>query len=164
MTDKEYALMGMNNGTAFVDISDPEEPIHLGNLPTHTSNDIARDIKVYADHAFIVSEASGHGMQVFDLTQLRDAVPLATFTNTAHYGGFGGTHNLVINEDSGFAYAVASGTCSAGMHMIDISDPVNPVNAGCVAEDGYVHDAQCGHSHVRYDSGHAVGWLLSFGN
>jgi len=31
---------------------------------------IWRDIKVYDDHAFIVSEAREHGMQVFDLTQL----------------------------------------------------------------------------------------------
>ena len=144
MTGKEYALMGMNNGTAFVDISDPEVPIHLGNLPTHTSNSSLRDIKVYADHAFVVSEASGHGMQVFDLTQLRDVVsPPVTFGNSAHYGGFGGSHNLVINEDSGFAYGVGSGTCSGGPHMIDISDPVNPVGAGCLAQDGYTHDAQC---------------------
>ena len=144
VTGKEYALMGMNNGTAFVDVSDPEDPILIGNLPTHTSNSTWRDIKVYADHAFIVSEASGHGMQVFDLTQLRDVVsPPTTFSNTAHYGGFGNAHNIVINEESGFAYAVGTGTCSAGLHMIDISDPLNPASAGCFSADGYTHDAQC---------------------
>ena len=144
ITGKEYALMGVKNGTAFVDVSDPGSPIYLGKLPTHTSNSIWRDIKVYADHAFIVSVASGHGMQVFDLTQLRTVLsPPVTFANTTHYNEFGGAHNLVINEDSGFAYAVGSGTCSGGAHMVDISDPVNPVNAGCIAEDGETHDAQC---------------------
>ena len=71
-TGKEYALMGRTSGTSFVDLSDPGIPIYLGNLPTHTSNSSWRDIKVYANHAFIVSEANGHGMQIFDLTQLRN--------------------------------------------------------------------------------------------
>ena len=32
-----------------------------------------RDIKVFDDHAFIVADGAGqHGMQVFDLTKLRD--------------------------------------------------------------------------------------------
>ncbi|MEE8538278.1 MAG: hypothetical protein V3S54_00575, partial [Woeseiaceae bacterium] len=32
----EYALMGMTNGTAFVDVTNPEDPIFLGRLPTQT--------------------------------------------------------------------------------------------------------------------------------
>ena len=144
LTGQEYALMGLNNGAAFVDVSTPGAPLLVGTLSTHTVNSILRDIKVYADHAFIVSEASGHGMQIFDLTQLRDVVsPPVTFSNTAHYDEFGDAHNLAINEDSGFAYALGANTCSGGAHMIDISDPVNPVNAGCIAAGDYIHDAQC---------------------
>ncbi|MBK8984857.1 MAG: choice-of-anchor B family protein [Chloroflexi bacterium] len=141
---KEYALMGRTNGTAFVDISDPENPLYLGNLPTHTATSIWRDIKVYANHAFIVSEASGHGMQVFDLTQLRN-VPItpATFSSTAHYGSFGNAHNIVINEDTGFAYAVGTSTCSGGLHMVNIQNPISPTFAGCFSSDGYTHDAHC---------------------
>ena len=71
-TGKEYALVGLNNGTAFVDISDNDNLLYLGKLPTATETSSWRDIKVYQDHAFIVSEANGHGMQVFDLTKLRD--------------------------------------------------------------------------------------------
>jgi choice-of-anchor B domain-containing protein len=141
---KEYALMGLNNGTAFVDISDPVNPVYLGKLPTHTSNSSWRDIKVYANHAFVVSEAGGHGMQVFDLTQLRTVPnPPVTFSATAHYPGFGNAHNLVINEDSGFAYGVGTSTCSGGLHMVNIQNPTNPTNAGCFSSDGYTHDAQC---------------------
>ena len=147
-TGKEYAIMGRNNGTAFVDISDPYNPIYLGNLPTQTSNSLWRDIKTFDNHAFIVSEASGHGMQVFNLTQLRHVVaPPQTFTADAHYNQFGPAHNIVINEDSGYAYVVGarfSGTtCNGGLHMIDINDPTNPSFAGCFSADGYTHDAQC---------------------
>ena len=143
-TGKEYAVVGLTTGTAFVDISDPENPIYLGSLATHTTSSLWRDIKVHSDHAFIVSEAAGHGMQVFDLTQLRTiTAPPVTFSNTAHYNGFGNAHNIVINEDSGFAYSVGTGTCAGGLHMVDISNPTNPVDAGCYADDGYTHDAQC---------------------
>ena len=144
LNGKEYALMGLRDGTGFVDITDPENPIYLGKLPTHTSNSSWRDIKVYKDYAFIVSEASGHGMQVFDLTRLRNvASPPVTFTEDAHYSGHGNAHNLVINEDSGYAYSVGTGTCSGGLHMINIQNPLAPVGAGCFSADGYTHDAQC---------------------
>lgn len=140
----EYAIMGLNTGTAFVDISDPENPLYLGILPTHTSNSSWRDIKVYANHAFVVSEAGGHGMQVFDLTELRNVPsPPATFAETAHFGNFGSAHNIVINEDSGYAYAVGASTCSGGLHMINIQNPATPTDAGCFSGDGYTHDAQC---------------------
>lgn len=143
-TSREYALVGRSNGTAFVDITDPVNPVYLGNLPTHTSSSIWRDIKTYGNYAFIVSEASGHGIQVFDLTQLRNIPsPPVTFSNTAHYSGFGSAHNIVINEDSGYAYGVGTNTCAGGLHMVDISSPESPTNAGCFSADGYTHDAQC---------------------
>lgn len=140
---KEYALMGLSNGTAFVDVSTPTAPVYLGYLPTATSASLWRDIKTHANHAYIVSEASGHGMQVFDLTQLRNVTtPPVTFTDSNRYTDFGSAHNIVINEDSGFAYAVGA-DCSGGLHMIDLSNPLLPSFAGCYSGDGYTHDAQC---------------------
>ena len=142
-TGKEYALVGLDNGTAFIDISDPVNIVYLGKLPTHTSPSIWRDIKVYNNYAFIVSEAGGHGMQVFDLTRLRNvANPPETFTEDTHYNEFGSAHNIVINEETGYAYAVGTGTYNGGAHFIDISDPLNPDQAGGYSGSGYTHDAQ----------------------
>ena len=140
---KEYALLGRTTGTAFIDITDPNNPVYLGDLPTHTVSSLWRDIKVYADHAFIVSEASGHGMQVFDLTKLRNVPnPPITFSSDAHYGGFGNCHNIAINEESGRAYPIGANTFSGGLNIIDISNPLTPTLIGSFAEDGYSHDAQ----------------------
>ena len=140
---KEYALVGLNNGTAFIDISDPINPVYLGKLPTHTDSSTWRDIKVYNNYAFIVSEASGHGMQVFDLTRLRNVTnPPETFTEDTHYDGFGNAHNIVINEDTGYAYAVGTSTFNGGPHFINIQDPLNPVGEGGYSMDSYSHDAQ----------------------
>ena len=155
---REYAIMGRADGTTFIDLSNPGNPVYLGELPLTEGaiTNMWRDIKVYANHAFVVADNAGeHGVQVFDLTQLRDVTaPPVTFEATARYDGINSAHNIVINEETGFAYVVgASGggeTCGGGLHMIDIRDPANPVFAGCFAEagtgnagTGYSHDAQC---------------------
>lgn len=146
-TNKEYVIIGLNNGTAFVDITDTEVPIYLGKLPTATVNSSWRDIKVYKDHAFIVSEAANHGMQVFDLTKLRTAtsnLPM-TFVADTHFTDFGSAHNMVINEQSGYAYPVGTskaGTYKGGPLFINIKEPKNPISEGGWGMDNYSHDAQ----------------------
>jgi len=139
----EYVLLGRTNGTSFLDITDPVNPIYLGDLPTATLNSTWRDIKVYNNYAFIVSEAGEHGMQIFDLTNLRDIIsPPLLFEEDAHYSGWGNAHNIVINESTGRAYGVGTNTFSGGLHIVDISDPLNPTLIGDFSEDGYTHDAQ----------------------
>ncbi len=143
-TGREYAIMGRTTGTSFVDISEPTNPVYLGNLPTTRFSSTWRDIKVYANHAYVVSESRNHGMQVFDLTQLRAVSnPPVTFSATAHYSGFATAHNIFINEESGFAYAVGTNTCSGGLHIVDLRVPTSPTQAGCFGGDGYTHDVQC---------------------
>jgi len=151
---REYALMGLTSGTAFVEVTDPDMPVFLGNLPTQTSNSPWRDIKVYADHAFVVADNAGsHGMQVFDLTRLRGQTAPQEFAADAVYGDFANAHNLAINEDTGFAYVVGTNTCGEGLHMIDISTPINPMFAGC--HDAFeTHDTQCV-SYAGPDADHA---------
>ena len=157
-TDREYALVGRMDGTSFVDVTDPFNPVYLGDLPlTDGANPAAwRDMKVYSNHMYVVSDGAGnHGMQVFDLTRLRDfdGTP-EVFDVDAHYDQIASSHNIVINEETGFAYSVGSSmggeTCGGGLHMIDIRDPKNPTFAGCFADPqtgrastGYSHDAQC---------------------
>ena len=155
LTDKEYALVGLRLGTSFVDVTDPVNPIVLGVLPTQTNSSTWRDIKVYKDHAFIVADNAGsHGVQIFDLTQLRGVTDFTVFETTYHYDKVGSVHNIAINEDTGFAYAVGIGSASesqyvCGAHIININDPSDPSFAGCLSDnttgrgnDGYVHDGQ----------------------
>ena len=158
VTGRDWALVGRSDATAFVDLSDPSRPRYAGELPLTegATENLWRDIKVYRDHAFIVADGAGaHGVQVFDLTQLRDASgPPVTFAETARYDGIHSAHNIVINEETGMAYAVGSSmggeTCGGGLHMIDVRNPAEPVFAGCFADretgrsgTGYSHDAQC---------------------
>ncbi len=158
VTGRDWALVGRSDATAFVDVSDPANPRYAGELPLTegATENLWRDIKVYRDHAFIVADGAGsHGVQIFDLTQLRDASgPPVTFAETARYDGIHSAHNIVINEETGTAYAVGSSmggeTCGGGLHMIDVRNPAEPAFLGCFADGttgrartGYSHDAQC---------------------
>ncbi|HSG46476.1 MAG TPA: choice-of-anchor B family protein [Longimicrobiales bacterium] len=158
-TGRHYALVGMTDRASFVDMTDPLNPRVVGILPmTPGANGSAwRDIKTYRNHAFIVSDGAGqHGMQVFDLTRLRDhaAGDPVVFDADALYTDIASAHNIVINEETGFAFSVGSSsggvTCGGGLHIIDIREPKAPAFAGCFsdpqtgrASTGYTHDAQC---------------------
>ena len=159
-TGREYALVARNDATSFVDVSNPQNPVFLGELPSHTSTNplpSQRDVKVFGNYALVVSEVHGHGMQVFDLTQLRNVQdPPVKFEETVHYDQFSAAHNLAVNEETGFAYVLGAHggiSCSGGLHMIDMENPTQPEFAGCFADPntgrafsdatGYTHDAQC---------------------
>ncbi|MCH2180741.1 MAG: choice-of-anchor B family protein [Mariniblastus sp.] len=146
LDDREYAICCLTNGTSFIDITDPTAPQYLGKLPTHTGNAAWRDVKVYQNHCFVVSDGNdNHGMQVFDLTQLRtaDRENPTTFSNTNWYDeGIQSAHNIAINEQTGYAYIVGCSQADGGLHVVDVSNPGNPVFAGNFAGDGYTHDVQ----------------------
>ena len=172
-TGEEYVIFGKTDGTAFYRVTDPANPVYLGDLPSRAlAQLIWFDIKVYADHAYIVSESAPFGMQVFDLTQLRDVAEAQVWTETFFYPLNFSAHNIALNEDSGYAYIVGGNVglagpdaCLAGLHMVDLSDPALPVPAGChalnegpgtalgIVDDGtvspmaYIHDTHC----VNYD-------------
>lgn len=145
-THREYAIVGLNNGYAFVDMTDPVNPVKIGNLPTSSGNSTWGDLKVDENYAYLVSESNGHHIQVFDLLQL-DAInnPPIIFDD---YGlvtiGSGNAHNMVVDEESNYIYSVGTRSlCSGGPVAFDLSDPSNPTLAGCFSADGYSHDAMC---------------------
>lgn len=178
-TQKEYALVGLTDGVSIVDVTDPVEPVVIAKLlePNTAQKSVMsyddlqyhddhdgfkeasswRDIKVYQNTMYVVSEQPSYGMQIFNLTRLRDITnPPAFLNEDTRYTEFGNAHNLAINEDTGFAYIVGitSGmVCSdrGGLHMVDLNDPLNPQYAGCYfdeqtggrTKDGYIHDTQC---------------------
>ena len=175
-TGDEYVVMGVNTGMAFFRITDPLNPVYLGAVPNPSAvPQTWQDMKIYNNHAFWVSESVAHGMLVFDLTRLRDVTEAQEFDADATYDLNDAAHNLVINEQTGFAYLVGGNAglvvpdnCLSGLHIVDIADPTNPTFNSCYALEGgpgtavrttgdplaqehaptaYIHDAQC----VIYD-------------
>jgi len=160
-TGRRYALVAREDGMAFVDLTNPETPVYVGELirPITAQTNVWRDVKVDGNYAFIVADGGSsrrgpHGMQVFDLRHLRtySGTPL-TFFADALYTEFTVAHNIAINEDSHRAYIVGARgpgeSCGGGLHIVDISSPLAPRFEGCFNDGqtgrgaGYTHDVQC---------------------
>jgi len=128
----EYALMGVGNGTSIISLANPSNPVEVAFIPGPSS--IWRDIKVHGQYAYTVTEATstGRGLQIIDLSQLPATATLVNTIDT----WFTHAHNIFI--DNGFAYVI--GTDGANMHILDLSDPVNPTRTGVYNASGYIHD------------------------
>lgn len=167
-TGTEIAMMGHTHGTAFWRVNGGVDAEYLGSVVNTTIGQaVWHDIKVINDHALIVSESGPfHGVKVVDLAPMVDA-PAAPFPGfpllaDATFDGSSSQHNIVANDDTDYAYVVGgalklstpiggigiSAECDGGLFMIDMADPINPVDAGCYEGDEYIHDAQC----VVYDA------------
>ncbi len=141
---REFALVGMYGGTAFVEITDPYSPIYIGGLPSALKQvggwSFWRDVKTMGDYAVVVSEETGHGMQIFDLTELltTSETPML-FNMTAHYNAIGHAHNVFVNEEKKFAYIVGQDSCDGGLHIVNLRKPTQPFFVQCFSDDGYTH-------------------------
>ncbi len=152
--NNEYALIGLQNGTAVVNITDPENPVEVGTVAGE--NSIWRDIKVYQffdstslsykSYAYVTTEAN-QGLQILDLTELPNSISLA---NTV--SNFVTAHNLYIaNVDYGTGlanspfepklYIAGANVAGGGFHVMSLADPINPVvEIATPADAGYMHD------------------------
>jgi len=131
----EYALVGASHGLAIFELGRQSAVATV----TYGGRSYWRDVKVYNGHAFVVSEATAHGLAVFDLSRLE--TEQGDLRPDAIYGDFA-AHNVAVNEESATAYVVGGGPCAYGALAVDVRDPKNPEALGCVF-NGYVHDAQC---------------------
>ncbi len=142
LTGKEYAIVGCRTGTAFVDLSVPTTPVLTGFLPTHGGvNSLWRDVDTNGNWCYIGSEAAGHGLQVFDLTRLRNVTsPPQTFTEDAHFGTFGNSHSIYVDKTEPYVYAVGTNIASGGLVVVNVSNPLLPTLAGTFPGQGYIHE------------------------
>jgi choice-of-anchor B domain-containing protein len=144
-TGREYAIMGRSNGTAIVDITNPSSPVYVANVPRQSGTGITswREPKVYQNHAYIGVDGTTAGMQVVNLTRVRNYNGTTlNLTADSVYTGVTRIHTLAVNPDSGYLYAAGTNLASGGLHVIDVRNPATPVAAGNFSGDGYTHEAQ----------------------
>ncbi len=134
---REYAVIGVRNGTAVVDITDPANPLEVGLVPGYSST--WREVKTYNQFAYISTEASGQGMQIIDLRDLPQSIALV---NTYTGNGLGTIHTLSIDAQNGYLYLNGSNLANGGLIILDVhTDPIHPVEVGRWSTR-YVHDSQ----------------------
>ncbi len=147
---REYALIGLSHGTGFVEISNPDNAQVIEVLPSPVS--LWRDVKTYGDRAYAVSEGGG-GIQIFDLSQIDSGVVVQS--GTVDDVPPNKTHNVAINETSGFLYRC--GGSGQGLRIYSLATPDTPVFVNSWSFR-YVHDAQI----VTYTSGPYAGREIAF--
>lgn len=133
---REYAIMGLEGGYGFVDITDPTSPVVVDTVSGPSS--LWHDVKVIGDYAYGVSEG-GSGIQVMDLSDIENNNVRLVRNWTS--GGYSTTHNIVVNEDAGTLWLSGANIGNGGLIHVDISNPELPQLDGGWTEM-YVHDAQ----------------------
>lgn len=139
---REYALVGASQGMIVVDVTDPELPVQITQIPGPSSS--WREIKTYQHYAYVVSEGGG-GLQIVDLTNL----PGSNITSTTYWGdgpfsSFTRAHSLHIDEAEGYLYLYGcngGGLFNGRPVIINLNN--NPMVPNFVTDlpyIGYAHD------------------------
>lgn len=133
---REYALLGVEDGTSIIDITNPSLPVEVDFVPGPTAFPYHwREMKTHSHYAYIVSEGSGSGsgMQIVDLSYLPDSVVLVSTYNAT----FTTAHNIYIDNGHAYVVGVSNG---GGMHILDLANPVAPLWKSYFTGVGYIHD------------------------
>ncbi len=149
---REYAIMGLEGGYGFVEITDPTNPQIVATVQGPVS--LWHDVKVIGDRAYGVSEG-GSGVQIMDLSNIDNGQVTLVRNWTA--GGYSTTHNIVVNEDAGTLWIVGANIGNGGLVHVDVTSPDSPSLDGGWTQM-YVHDAQV----VTWNTGPLAGRQLAF--
>ena len=124
---REFAVVGLQNTTAFVDVTDPANSFEVGRIDGGTS--MWRDLKYWDRHVYIGTEADD-GIKIVSVDDLDNPILVNTITDVDN------SHNIHIDED-GYFYIV--GADEHEIWIYDLSIPSNPTLVGTWDEE-YIHD------------------------
>jgi choice-of-anchor B domain-containing protein len=136
----EYALVGVSDGMSIVNVTDPDNPFQVIQLPWPAGpNQLWKEIKTYKNYAYVVSEA-GSGVQIADLRHLPSTnVPFHYWTPVIGAETLNSIHALHVDTTKGILYLYGSNVGNKGAIAADLSNPWNPVYLGKY-DGAYVHD------------------------
>jgi len=141
----EYALVGLNDGFACVDVSNPTNPIQKFYISD--INSTWRDVKTWGNYAYITTEADA-GLLIVDLTDMTGATywHVSTFTHPTNGSSveFTSSHNLYIDEN-GICYifgakSVNGSNPSDGAIFLDVAANATAPHYLGEWDDQYIHD------------------------
>lgn len=136
---REYAIVGAQNGTYIVDITNPKSPVKKGFIPGRKSQSIWREYKTYKNYLYCVSDDTGASFQIVDLSTLPDSISVVSDNTILFSRG----HTISIDQDKMYI----SGGNNA-LTVYSLADPKRPKllreiradnPAASLAHDVYVH-------------------------
>jgi choice-of-anchor B domain-containing protein len=128
---REYALLGVQNGTAIIDITNSPTLKEVAFIPSATT--MWRELKTYKNYAYVVTDNANTGIEIIDLSELP-----ARATKVATYSGLPQNHTLFIDEENAILYTM--GGSGESVVALSLEDPLQPVEISRFGST-YVHDA-----------------------
>jgi choice-of-anchor B domain-containing protein len=153
---REYAVVGLRNGAAVVEVTDPAAPRQVVTIPGNSSP--WREVKIYQvfdtpsnrfrAYAYITTEAPSSGLQVIDLSGLPATATLATTLvdtgsqHTAYISNIDYATNMALPGQEAFLYLAGSDVGTGSWRVYSLADPAQPqfITAAPPGTQ-YVHDA-----------------------
>jgi choice-of-anchor B domain-containing protein len=148
---REYAIIGLRNGTGVIDVTEPTRPRVVGLVKGVDS--FWREIKVYSvfnnstkkwdAYAYVSTEGRNGGLQIIDLSNLPNKVSLAakdTDISTSHtlfISNLDYATGKTLPRKQARLYVNGS---DRGLVIFSLADPKNPRVLGQY-NDTYVHDS-----------------------
>lgn len=117
----EYALLTDFGSLEVIDVTDPEHPVVASRVPT-VGFDL-KEVKTYREYAYCVNQVGP--IQIVDLSDPYQAYTIATYSSPS----IPGSHNIWCSDD-GFAYVALMGAGNSDLRILDLSDPLRPVERG----------------------------------
>lgn len=133
---REYAILGCYGGTAFVEVTDTTNIVERDFVPS-ASNNNWREMKVFGNYCYVVSEASNSRVQIIDMSYLPDSVRLVGVSNMPSH-----TTTHTISQEGPYLYLNGcNSSFGEGTVIVDISNPTTLVKRGSWNGE-YVHDSR----------------------
>jgi choice-of-anchor B domain-containing protein len=117
----EYALVTGGAALQIIDVTDPTHP-QIATYVQGVGRDM-KEVKTFGHYAICVNQTGP--LQIVDLSDPYHAYTAATY----HSATIGGAHNVWV-DDEGFAYLAMQGTGPSDLRILDLTDPLHPVERG----------------------------------
>lgn len=127
----ELAIIGVLDGTSFVDVTNPRQPMEVLFHPGISSP--WREMSTWDHYCYIVTEGGG-GMDIVDLSNPHHPFFSATFDST-----FDTAHTIGIHDGYAYVNGTRRNGILSGMRILDLSNPARPRDVGAYT-GRYVHD------------------------
>ena len=153
-TGREYAIIGLRNGTAVMDVSDTDNVFEVGTVAGTSTT--WRDIKVlqrwdgtqerWFAYAYVTADSATDKLVVIDLSGLPNMISESgrvTDETSAHNVTISNVNyatGVAIDGRSPQIFTAGSDLTNGAFRRYDLGDPVQPVLAG-TSTSGYMHDA-----------------------
>lgn len=133
---EEYAVIGSTLGAHLFRITATDELEYIQLVPGAFQGPVIhRDYHDHAGYLYAVCDQGASSLQIMDLQYLPDSVHVvydsADLVTTAH--------NIFI--DTATARMYVCGPAGFAMLVLSLADPVQPVPAGVLLQQDYIHDA-----------------------